>query len=422
MKDYTITKEFFGGILRNNHSRINMTIDDLLYDYFLMLEQKISYKEFYSKYSDSINLEEFLEILLDSVKENYLISNVFVQENDVINGVLSAPLRVFYDITYLCNLRCKHCFTRSGNANANELTLEEKYDLLNQLVKLGVPRISIAGGEPFACPDLFPFLERCKELGIGVSISTNATLLTKEILERLNELSIKTLTISFDGGTEEEMDFTRGKKSYFMTIRGLKNIKKYYQGNYSIKATLMKCNINSLKEIIDLAIEYACNSIKFNCVRADGRAIDNAETIVLTQEEYINTVKSIEVFKKEYKDKIIIKGPLNIFCDEPYDFINELGFGCFAGKESICIDPLGNVKPCTHFPDSFICGNIKTQDLSDIWENSDVLSIFREVEGNNICMECKGYNMCRSGCRYRAFCNGDIKGIDPYCFMEKNKV
>lgn len=61
----------------------------------------------------------------------------------------------------------------------------------------------------------------------------------------------------------------------------------------------------------------------------------------------------------KYKSVIHVKAPINTFCSEESDFIEELGFGCFADKESICIDLLGNVKPCSRFLASFIRGNIK---------------------------------------------------------------
>ena len=108
------------------------------------------------------------------------------------------------------------------------------------------------------------------------------------------------------------------------------------------------------------------------------------------------------------------------FCDESYNYIAELGFGCFAGKESICVDPLGNVRPCSHLPKEFICGNIKNTSLYDVWHESKILKTIRNLKGNETYSNCGKYSKCRGGCRYRAFLNGDINGIDPYCYEHKN--
>lgn len=217
------------------------------------------------------------------------------------------------------------------------------------------------------------------------------------------------------------MDFIRGKGTYQKTIEGLKLLNEKYNKAYSIKTTLMKNNIHEIEELINLAIKYNCNTIKFNCVREDGRASQNKNDIVLSQDEYIEVIKYIEELRKKYESKIKIRAPLNIFgCDDDYEFIPELGFGCFAGKESICIDPLGNVKPCSHYPKEFICGNVKKDELKHIWNNSSILKQFREFEGNDTCNNCNEYNNCRGGCRYRCFKNGDINGVDPFCYLKNN--
>lgn len=419
MNKIVISKEFFGGIIKNKNNWNNVAIDSFLFDFFCFMKQKKSAQDFYDKYSNDIDTKEILEILEDCFKENYLLTNFEINEENISKRHLSAPLRVFYDITYLCNLQCKHCFTRSGEMNKNELTLQEKINLVKQCADLGVNRISIAGGEPFACKDLFYFIEECNKKEIGVSITTNGTLLNKENIEKINNLKLKTLTVSFDGGSEESMDFVRGNGTYNKTLNGLKNLNKYYKGHYSIKTTLMKNNINQLEELIQLAINVGCRVIKFNCVRPDGRASDNANKIILTPEEYLQTIKKIEFLKDKYKEIISIKAPLNIYSKEPYDFINELGFGCFAGKESICIDPLGNVRPCSHFPKEFICGNVKEESLLKIWNKEKEFRNFRKKFGNEECETCKVYAKCRGGCRYRAYCEGDILGVDPYCYLRK---
>ena len=143
-------------------------------------------------------------------------------------------------------------------------------------------------------------------------------------------MDIKTLTISFDGGTEDSMDKIRGKGSYKKVIENLYNLKKYYNGKYCIKTTLVKSNINCLEEVIKIAIECGRSSVKFNTVREDGRATENKNSIILTQQEYIDTMKNLENLKQKYANEIKVKNPLNIFSKECYNYIEELGFGCFA--------------------------------------------------------------------------------------------
>ncbi|GAH15601.1 unnamed protein product, partial [marine sediment metagenome] len=61
---------------------------------------------------------------------------------------LSAPLTILWDITYACNLRCKHCLVTADERLQDELTLKEVKDIIDQLVNMKVFNICFLGGEP----------------------------------------------------------------------------------------------------------------------------------------------------------------------------------------------------------------------------------------------------------------------------------
>lgn len=415
MKKFTVSKEFFGGIVCDKENSQNLKIDSLVYDLIKVITKKCKIEDFVERYKGVKDLE-IIEIMQEMIEIGLFVKNFDLYEYNNCKGILNAPFRVFYDISYACNLRCKHCFTESGTKEENELTLQEKIKFADDCISLGVGRISIAGGEPLYCRDLYPFLDYCTSKELSVSITTNGTLLSEENVKRLNHYNIKTVTISLDGATEKSCESIRGKGNLSSVLSGLKNMHKFYKKNYAIKTTIMKNNILEIEDLILLAIKVQCPNIKFNSVREDGRAKENSREVIISTKEYIEAVKKIEEMKRKYGKQISIKAPLNPYCDEEYYYIKELGFGCFAGKESICVDPLGNVRPCSHFPEEFICGNVRVTALKDIWYESEVLNIFRGLSGNKECLSCVSYDKCRGGCRYRAFVDGDINGLDPYCY------
>lgn len=415
-KRFSVNSEFFGGIIKDNLNKENYSIDKLFFDLLMILSNNLSIEKFLEIHNN-IEIKDILEMILELLEVEIININADVKNTETDESKLVFPLRIFYDITYACNLRCKHCFSKSGNKNSQELTLDEKIILVKQMKELGVGRVSIAGGEPLCCNDFFPFVNECRRNGIEVSVSTNGLCFDEEIVRELNECELKTITVSVDGD-ESNNDAIRGKGSFEKAVNGLKVLKKFYKYNYCIKMTLMKTNINDIEKVIKLGIDCGCNSVKFNCVREDGRALDNKNLVILQREEYLYVLEHIEKLKEKYKDIIKIKAPLSVYCAEEYSYIKELGFGCFAGKESICVDALGNVRACSHFPEEFIAGNIRDNTLKEIWNNSDKLSVFRNLGGNKECNECKNYDKCRGGCRYRAFLKGDINGKDPFCFLE----
>lgn len=213
MDKLVLKKEFFGGILYDRKYKENLCIDKDTYQILEMLDlTNLEYTKNIDYIKENIEESDALEIFRELIENGIISLNVEkCKQDNIPENYLSAPFRVFYDITYKCNLRCKHCFTSSGIQKEDELTTDEKIKLVEQLLKLGVERVSIAGGEPFASEDLYKFIEKCNEKDIDVSISTNATLFTNDVIDKINKLKIKNITVSFDGRYRKKYGFYKGK-------------------------------------------------------------------------------------------------------------------------------------------------------------------------------------------------------------------
>ena len=69
---------------------------------------------------------------------------------------LIAPFMVVWDFTKQCNLRCKHCYANASSSPADdELNLEERKQVVDQLDEAGVAAISFSGGEPLVNKDFW---------------------------------------------------------------------------------------------------------------------------------------------------------------------------------------------------------------------------------------------------------------------------
>lgn len=282
------------------------------------------------------------------------------------------------------------------------------------MVDMGSYRISLAGGEPLMSKEFFPFVEYARSKGVDVSFTTNGTLITKDIIRRLNELQIRTITISLEGPNKEDNDLIRGKGSFDRVLKNISLLSKYYDGTVALRMTMMKHNVSKAEEFINLAEKMGCKKVKFNALRMTGRVAENSE-LMLSPKEYVEFVKRMEAYKPE-RVKVIL--PLNPFQKEQYDFIEELGFGCVAGKDCISISPEGFVRPCSQLDFDYADGNCKSCTLKDIWRNGKYFNFYRTLEGNTQCKRCKVYDKCRGGCRYRALQAGNINGVDPYCYVK----
>ncbi|MFI6517608.1 radical SAM/SPASM domain-containing protein [Spirillospora sp. NPDC050679] len=361
---------------------------------------------------------------LAELAEMQAVGNTEFLGNAPLPQMLSAPMRVFYEITYRCPESCKHCYTESDKKDEGELSLEEKLAFADQLVEMGCFRVSIAGGEPLVDRDFFPFLEHALDKGIDVSFSTNATLITERVAKELAALDIRTINVSLDGWDEETFGVVRGAGRLRFVQRGVARLREHYRGTIAAKCTLMKTNLDHVDDIIRVAAEMGFDTVKFNCVREAGRAL-GTDWLAPTQDEYLRVIEHLADRYNRGDCPIKMVLPVNPYQDRRktgVDTLDELGFGCYAGKESFCVTPVGDITPCSSFGrGEYVDGNIRTMSLQEAWLHGRATTLFRGLDGSSACSGCSSYDGCRGGCYLRSLrSTGQIDGTDPYCYERKN--
>lgn len=105
-------------------------------------------------------------------------------------------------VTDRCNLRCFYCMPEDGLnwlSRAELMTYEEMLRSCALLVKMGIDKIRITGGEPFVRKDIMKLLTSISKLnGLKeLSLTTNGVLTAPHIPE-LKALGIKTVNLSLD--------------------------------------------------------------------------------------------------------------------------------------------------------------------------------------------------------------------------------
>ena len=155
------------------------------------------------------------------------------------------------EITYLCNGNCKYCIVFGNSINGYEtLELREIWNwFTSQFWFKKIKRIFIIGGEPFLrSSDLFFLL---KNFEGEVRISTNATLITKEIANKLAKYNVL-LYVSLDGprACDNSMRvYKNGQHMFPDVIRGLKFLGEA-QVPYGIFMVATKDNIYRAVDVI----------------------------------------------------------------------------------------------------------------------------------------------------------------------------
>jgi radical SAM protein with 4Fe4S-binding SPASM domain len=167
-----------------------------------------------------------------------------LQRHQVVNAQL--------ELTYRCNLRCRHCYTDPYNKARffpRELSRDELYRILDELRDLGVIWLNLTGGDIFMHPDFFELYERAYQHGFLLQLYTNGTLFTRAVIQRLQAMPPFTIDVSCHTVNETRFDwFTQVPGSYRAFLRGMVLLKDSGLP-FTIKTKLMNWNKDELNDL-----------------------------------------------------------------------------------------------------------------------------------------------------------------------------
>lgn len=118
-------------------------------------------------------------------------------------------------ITDRCNYSCIYCKGKSYMPlkRSEILSFEEIAEVVKNAVCLGIDKFKITGGEPFARKNAINLMENIKNMA-GVkqlTVTTNGSLLNKEIIDRLFDIGIDGINFSADTFVKEKYSRITGK-------------------------------------------------------------------------------------------------------------------------------------------------------------------------------------------------------------------
>ena len=103
------------------------------------------------------------------------------------------------EITSHCNLMCEYCHNSKYSNRDDDMTTEEIMLLIRNLKKqYPINKILLTGGEPLVNKDICKIIGLITSLGIKADMVTNGTLLTEELVNKLEDAGLKRIRLSID--------------------------------------------------------------------------------------------------------------------------------------------------------------------------------------------------------------------------------
>ena len=187
--------------------------------------------------------------------------------------VAGGPMLATLLMTYRCNNACFMCRTREVSREFHERGVEElDTEGLKQLIdgfsELGIPALSLTGGEPLLRSDLPELVIHARSKGLLVHLNTNGTLVDEMMAHRLLEAGVDSVNLSLDGATPETHNRLRHSANGFAQVKSAVHNLRKARGKSSgpfvnIVSVVSSENLEEIPAIVALAREWNADSIGF---------------------------------------------------------------------------------------------------------------------------------------------------------------
>ena len=167
------------------------------------------------------------------------------------------PLTGSIDLTYRCNFQCVHCYigdrSRHHFVSQDELDTGQWLRIIDEIVEAGCLYLLISGGDPLLRSDFCEIYTYARTRGLIITIFTNGTTLTEEILATWKQYPPRMVEITLYGATERTYSSVTGRKDSLAVC--LHNAATLLENRICIgfKTILMTLNIHEFKQMEEIA-------------------------------------------------------------------------------------------------------------------------------------------------------------------------
>ncbi len=312
-----------------------------------------------------------------------------------------------------------------------QLTDEEALGLVDRMAEAGVPLLFMSGGEPMVRRNFWEILEKARGYGIRVTVSTNATMINRDVAKRLKANGIDWIATSLYGPDEFHDAMVGVPGTRKKVIEAIKILREEGVG-VAIKTAVSKdtwphiYNLVQESKDLDAGLIYLCDLI------TSGRS-EGEDDIRITAAQW-----------REFAD-FVLEDLLDPECNLEYDIgalpsvipylaekLKERGVdvskalerlkivsACPVGKGHMNINSEGGIMPC-QFAQDWTVGNIRDMSLQEAVHEMYKLD---QQDASGACAPdaCEYSRICR-GCRAKAWqATGDAMAVDTTCILHPDE-
>jgi radical SAM protein len=350
-----------------------------------------------------------------------------------------SPFIVIWEVTRACDLACKHCRAEAVTfRNPLELSTDEGKRLMDDVRKFGSPLFVITGGDPLKRPDIIELVEYGTSIGLRMAMTPSGTpLMTEDVLVQLKQAGLARLAVSLDGSSAVIHDtFRRVDGSFAWTIRMLEAARRIGLTT-QVNTTVSRHNLDDFDPLCALMSGLGITLWSVFFLVPTGRArvddvVDAEEFERVYHRMYdLSKTASFDIkstaapqFRRVIMQRQVAERRARERAETPVPLTAGIGFSLADGVGRargvndadgfVFVSHTGEIFPSGFLPVG--AGNVRTNDIVDIYRNSDLFTELRDRDSlKGKCGWCEYREIC-GGSRARAYAvTGDYMESDPYC-------
>jgi len=310
------------------------------------------------------------------------------------------PTDIHFELTYACNLFCKHCYNHYRHNNPEptqleNLSREHFLSLTQKIVDSQVFKTILTGGEPFLRRDvLYDVINALNKGNVHVSINSNLTSINDEDVQELKNHNIHGILTSLHSYDPEKHDkITCVQGSHIRTVKNIKKLKENTPICVSSNMVVSKENLHDVYKtglfLKEQGIEYFTLTPMATCSSAKIKHQD----LKLSKKDLTTCLDQM----LELEEKSIITPSLNITLSKCFYLINEkytqfVNKNCSGGLTSLAVNPYGSVKTCI------------MAEKGILLREGNIIDAFKKIKEERcnvpkFCSNCAEADFCRGGCK-----------------------
>lgn len=328
----------------------------------------------------------------------------------------NTPITGSIELLPLCNMNCDMCYVRLSRQEMEKVghlrSAEEWLAIAQQMQKAGVLFLLLTGGEPLLFPEFKQLYLALRQMGMIITINTNATLIDQEWAAFFGQYKPRRVNVTLYGEDEKAYEeLCHYPEGFNRTMRAIQLLKEQ-NVDVKISCSLTKTNCHSLERIFEIGRKYRVpvhvDPYMMPGIRERNRPF-NQHIRVLPEIAAKASLDALKIqLSEEYYRQYIIQSIEKVHHADAS--IGDGHISCLAGRCSFTINWQGEMRPCVMMTEPSV--PVFERGFENAWK--EICSQTQNIRISAVCRQCHLRPLCKICAAASLLETGQYDGVPDY--------